>query len=131
MTLPCLYSLVPLAALKVLLVCFERQLGPFWYRLSLQVREMASRKVGVLAYWDFIDFIVRTRIPLFVLLRPFIQCKVRERECIGVFAQLIFSPQTEYQNLWYRTSSWRSYLFCFLSHFVMIVIINGYDRVII
>uniref|UniRef100_UPI00358FE682 protein unc-80 homolog n=1 Tax=Myxine glutinosa TaxID=7769 RepID=UPI00358FE682 len=63
-------------ALKVLLVCFERQLGPFWYRLSLHVREMASRKVGVLAYWDFIDFIVRTRIPLFVLLRPFIQCKL-------------------------------------------------------
>jgi len=32
--------------------------------------------VGGLALWDFLDFIVRTRIPIFVLLRPFIQCKL-------------------------------------------------------
>ncbi|XP_034034433.1 protein unc-80 homolog isoform X6 [Thalassophryne amazonica] len=63
-------------ALKVVLVCFERSLGNQWYRLSLQVKEMAVRKVGGLAFWDFIDFIVRTRIPIFVLLRPFIQCKL-------------------------------------------------------
>lgn len=63
-------------ALKVVLVCFERQLGNHWYKLSLQVKEMALRKVGGLAFWDFIDFIVRTRIPIFILLRPFIQCKV-------------------------------------------------------
>ncbi|XP_059906860.1 protein unc-80 homolog isoform X1 [Gadus macrocephalus] len=63
-------------ALKVVVVCFERALGGHWYRLSLQVKEMALRKVGGLAFWDFIDFIVRTRIPIFVLLRPFIQCKL-------------------------------------------------------
>uniref|UniRef100_A0AAV2LCH5 Protein UNC80 C-terminal domain-containing protein n=1 Tax=Knipowitschia caucasica TaxID=637954 RepID=A0AAV2LCH5_KNICA len=63
-------------ALKVVLVCFERSLGNQWYRLSLQVKDMALRKVGGLAFWDFIDFIVRTRIPIFVLLRPFIQCKL-------------------------------------------------------
>lgn len=73
-------ALLPLSrpeALKVILVCFERQLGSQWYWLSLQVKEMALRKVGGLALWDFLDFIVRTRIPIFVLLRPFIQCKVR------------------------------------------------------
>ncbi len=63
-------------ALKVVLVCFERHLGNQWYKLNLQVKEMALRKVGGLAFWDFIDFIVRTRIPIFILLRPFIQCKV-------------------------------------------------------
>ncbi|XP_073409381.1 protein unc-80 homolog [Dendrobates tinctorius] len=63
-------------ALKVILVCFERQLGCEWYQLSLQVKEMALRKVGGLALWDFLDFVVRTRIPIFVLLRPFIQCKL-------------------------------------------------------
>ncbi|GCB69332.1 hypothetical protein scyTo_0001037 [Scyliorhinus torazame] len=63
-------------ALKVILVCFEHHLGSQWYKLSLQVKEMALRKVGGLAMWDFIDFIVRTRIPIFVLLRPFIQCKL-------------------------------------------------------
>lgn len=68
--------LIVVTALKVVLVCFERALGNQWYRLSLQVKEMALRKVGGLAFWDFIDFIVRTRIPIFVLLRPFIQCKV-------------------------------------------------------
>lgn len=66
-------------ALKVVLVCFERSLGNQWYRLSLQVKEMALRKVGGLAFWDFIDFIVRARIPIFVLLRPFIQCKVKHQ----------------------------------------------------
>ncbi|KAB1279138.1 Protein unc-80-like protein [Camelus dromedarius] len=70
----CLFSWYE--ALKVILVCFERQLGSQWYWLSLQVKEMALRKVGGLALWDFLDFIVRTRIPIFVLLRPFIQCKV-------------------------------------------------------
>lgn len=60
----------------MVLVCFERQLGSQWYQLSLQVKDMALRKVGGMAFWDFIDFIVRTRIPIFVLLRPFIQCKV-------------------------------------------------------
>lgn len=69
---------LPSPALKVVLVCFERSLGNQWYRLSLQVKEMALRKVGGLAFWDFIDFIVRTRIPIFVLLRPFIQCKVKD-----------------------------------------------------
>ena len=74
--LTCVFSST---ALKVVLVCFERSLGNQWYRLSLQVKEMALRKVGGLAFWDFIDFIVRTRIPIFVLLRPFIQCKVKTR----------------------------------------------------
>ncbi|XP_030264919.1 protein unc-80 homolog [Sparus aurata] len=63
-------------ALNVVLICFERSFGNQWYRLSLQMKEMALRKVGSLAFWDFIDFIVRTRIPIFVLLRPFIQCKL-------------------------------------------------------
>lgn len=73
-----LHGLALFVALKVVLVCFERQLGNQWYRLSLQVKEMALRKVGGLAFWDFIDFIVRTRIPIFMLLRPFVQCKVRK-----------------------------------------------------
>lgn len=71
------------AALKVILVCFERQLDSQWYWLSLQVKEMALRKVGGLALWDFLDFIVRTRIPIFVLLRPFIQCKVSQPLAAG------------------------------------------------
>lgn len=75
-------------ALKVILVCFERQLGSQWYWLSLQVKEMALRKVGGLALWDFLDFIVRTRIPIFVLLRPFIQCKV----CCGLLRPEVTSP---------------------------------------
>lgn len=79
LSLPPLIRFLLLAALKVVLVCFERSLGNQWYRLSLQVKEMALRKVGGLAFWDFIDFIVRTRIPIFVLLRPFIQCKVSKR----------------------------------------------------
>lgn len=81
--------LLVLAALKVVLVCFERSLGNQWYRLSLQVKEMALRKVGGLAFWDFIDFIVRTRIPIFVLLRPFIQCKVSQPAALAALCGLL------------------------------------------
>lgn len=81
--------LLVLAALKVVLVCFERSLGNQWYRLSLQVKEMALRKVGGLAFWDFIDFIVRTRIPIFVLLRPFIQCKVSRPVALATLCGLL------------------------------------------
>lgn len=83
--------LCPSAALKVVLVCFERSLGNQWYRLSLQVKEMALRKVGGLAFWDFIDFIVRTRIPIFVLLRPFIQCKVNNQRISCSTACVLFN----------------------------------------
>lgn len=61
-------------ALKVILVCFERQLGSQWYWLSLQVKEMALRKVGGLALWDFLDFIVRTRIPILCSCALSVQC---------------------------------------------------------
>ncbi|KAG5214016.1 hypothetical protein JEQ12_009802 [Ovis aries] len=83
-------------ALKVILVCFERQLGSQWYWLSLQVKEMALRKVGGLALWDFLDFIVRTRIPIFVLLRPFIQCKVRY---VLLLWELLAQPAENHEEL--------------------------------
>lgn len=90
------------AALKVVLVCFERSLGNQWYRLSLQVKEMALRKVGGLAFWDFIDFIVRTRIPIFVLLRPFIQCKVKEWSfvCVSFSLPSAFHLSPLHARLW-------------------------------
>lgn len=92
-------------ALKVILVCFERQLDSQWYWLSLQVKEMALRKVGGLALWDFLDFIVRTRIPIFVLLRPFIQCKVTVALAPDISlpegkTALIPQLRTEEQHFW-------------------------------
>ncbi|XP_017600870.1 PREDICTED: protein unc-80 homolog [Corvus brachyrhynchos] len=92
-------------ALKVILVCFERQLDSQWYWLSLQVKEMALRKVGGLALWDFLDFIVRTRIPIFVLLRPFIQCKVTVALAPDISlpeGKIALIPQlrTEEQHFW-------------------------------
>lgn len=92
-------------ALKVILVCFERQLDSQWYWLSLQVKEMALRKVGGLALWDFLDFIVRTRIPIFVLLRPFIQCKVTDALAPDLAlpeGNIALVPQlgTEEQHFW-------------------------------
>ena len=93
-------------ALKVILVCFERQLGSQWYWLSLQVKEMALRKVGGLALWDFLDFIVRTRIPIFVLLRPFIQCKVR---CVFSFEKPHACAAIQVKAGSQRQCSWACY----------------------
>ncbi|KAB1279140.1 Protein unc-80-like protein [Camelus dromedarius] len=97
----CLFSWYE--ALKVILVCFERQLGSQWYWLSLQVKEMALRKVGGLALWDFLDFIVRTRIPIFVLLRPFIQCKIS----FGLSILLAYQGKTSISTVGTSTSAYR------------------------
>ncbi|KAF2352742.1 hypothetical protein FHG87_016501 [Trinorchestia longiramus] len=63
--------------LKVMLVCFEKQLSNDWLRILHCLRDLDSRGQVGHAFWDFLDFTATYRTPLFLLMRPFILCKLK------------------------------------------------------
>ncbi|XP_071534011.1 protein unc-80 homolog isoform X8 [Panulirus ornatus] len=63
--------------LKVMMVCFEKQLSQDWHRILHCLRDMDTRGEGGLALWDFLDFVVSFRTPLFIQMRPFILTKLK------------------------------------------------------
>ncbi|KFM72578.1 Protein unc-80-like protein, partial [Stegodyphus mimosarum] len=67
--------------LKILIVCFEKQLGNDWHRIACCIRELGNRMQGGLGLWNFIDFTVTHRTPLYVLLYPMIKCKMLKTIC--------------------------------------------------
>ncbi|GIY67759.1 hypothetical protein CDAR_36052 [Caerostris darwini] len=67
--------------LKVLMVCFEKQLGNDWYRIACCIRELGNRMQGGMGLWNFIDFTVTHRTPLYILLYPMIKCKMLNTIC--------------------------------------------------
>ena len=50
--------LIASAGLKILIVCYERQLSADWHRIARCIRELGSRLYGGLALWNFLDFLV-------------------------------------------------------------------------
>ncbi|CAN7996224.1 unnamed protein product, partial [Ixodes hexagonus] len=69
------------AGLKILIVCYERQLVGDWHRIARCIRELGNRLQGGLALWSFLDFVVTHRTPLFVLLFPLIKYKILQTIC--------------------------------------------------
>ncbi|XP_064455968.1 protein unc-80 homolog isoform X2 [Ornithodoros turicata] len=67
--------------LKILIVCYERQLISDWHRIARCIRELGNRLQGGLALWSFLDFVVTHRTPLFVLLFPLIKYKILQTIC--------------------------------------------------
>ncbi|XP_054724860.1 protein unc-80 homolog [Uloborus diversus] len=67
--------------LKILIVCFEKQLGNDWHRIACCIRELGNRMQGGLSLWNFIDFTVTHRTPLYILLYPMIKCKMLKIIC--------------------------------------------------
>ncbi|XP_037091037.1 protein unc-80 homolog [Pollicipes pollicipes] len=68
---PSIYSVA--LGLKILLICFEKNLAMDWHRVARTVQELGSQGCGGLALWDFLDFVVTYPTPVFVLLLPFIR----------------------------------------------------------
>ena len=73
--------LIGFLGLKILMVCYERLLAGEWNKIARCVREMCSRNTGGITMWNFLDFVVSFRTPLFVLLMPMIRCKILQRIC--------------------------------------------------
>ncbi|KAL3209052.1 hypothetical protein MRX96_009567 [Rhipicephalus microplus] len=67
--------------LKILIVCYERQLVGDWHRIARCIRELGNRLQGGLALWSFLDFVVTHRTPLYVLLFPLIKYKILQTIC--------------------------------------------------
>ena len=67
--------------LKILMVCFERQLNTEWYRIARSIRELGAKMQGGVTLWNFLDFVVTHRTPLFLLLFPVIRCKYLLKIC--------------------------------------------------
>lgn len=72
---------IGLLGLKIMIVCFERQLSNDWYRIARCIRENANKNLKGVTFWNFIDFVVTHRTPLFVLLLPLIRYKLLQKIC--------------------------------------------------
>ncbi|XP_046393341.1 protein unc-80 homolog [Ischnura elegans] len=67
---------VSFLALKIIMVCFESELVLDWPRISRTIKELGRRNECGGVFWNFIDFVVTQRCPLFILLMPFIMQKL-------------------------------------------------------
>lgn len=57
-------------------VCFEGELVTDWSRIARTMRELGKRNEATTYLWDFLDFVVTHRTPLFILMQPLIFQKV-------------------------------------------------------
>ncbi|KAL9964279.1 hypothetical protein ACROYT_G027897 [Oculina patagonica] len=62
--------------LKVLMVCFEDRLATEWYRIYQAMETVVDGQIGNVGFWDFMNFCVSYRTPLFLLIMPLIRTKV-------------------------------------------------------
>ncbi|XP_022249198.1 protein unc-80 homolog isoform X2 [Limulus polyphemus] len=67
--------------LKVMIVCFEHELAGEWYKIARCIRELGNKLFGGLALWNFLDFVVTHRTPLFILLYPLIKYRILQTIC--------------------------------------------------
>ncbi|XP_049834730.1 protein unc-80 homolog isoform X4 [Schistocerca gregaria] len=69
---------VAFLALKIMIICFESELVTDWIRIARTIREIGQNNEGGLIFWNFLDFVVTQRTPLFILLLPFLHQKVNQ-----------------------------------------------------
>ncbi|XP_065170367.1 protein unc-80 homolog isoform X8 [Atheta coriaria] len=69
---------VAFLALKVMTICFEGELITDWSRIARAMRELGKRNEAASFLWDFLDFVVTHRTPLFILMQPFIFQKLAQ-----------------------------------------------------
>ncbi|XP_071444564.1 protein unc-80 homolog isoform X1 [Hetaerina americana] len=67
---------VSFLALKIIMVCFESELVLDWPRVTRTIKELGRCNDCAGVFWNFIDFVVTQRCPLFILLVPFIMQKL-------------------------------------------------------
>ncbi|XP_066154738.1 protein unc-80 homolog isoform X3 [Euwallacea fornicatus] len=69
---------VSFLALKMIAICFEEHLMPDWMKISRTMRELGKRNEAANHLWDFLDFVVTHRTPLYILMQPFIFLKLAQ-----------------------------------------------------
>lgn len=63
-------------ALKMMVICFQEELRFDWLKVTFAMKSLGRRNEAANSLWDFMEFIVTYRTPLFILMRPFIWQKV-------------------------------------------------------
>jgi hypothetical protein len=76
--------IVFVTALKIMIICFEGELVADWPFIARTIGDLGKRNEAGSIWWNFIDFVVSQRIPLFVLLQPFILSKVSSSNFLNV-----------------------------------------------
>ncbi|GLV31802.1 uncoordinated 80 [Carabus blaptoides fortunei] len=69
---------VSFLALKIMTVCFESDLITDWPRIARTMRELGKRNEAANYLWDFLEFVVTQRTPLYILMQPFIFQKLTQ-----------------------------------------------------
>ncbi|KYB29509.1 Protein unc-80 homolog-like Protein [Tribolium castaneum] len=69
---------VSFLALKIMMICFEGELITVWTKIARTMRELGKRNEAATFLWDFLDFVVTHRTPLFILMQPFIFQKLAQ-----------------------------------------------------
>ncbi|CAH0559503.1 unnamed protein product [Brassicogethes aeneus] len=69
---------VAFLALKIMTICFEGELMTDWSRIARTMRELGKRNEAASFLWDFLDFVVTHRTPLFIMMQPFIFQKLAQ-----------------------------------------------------
>lgn len=76
----CLHQ-IGFLGLKIVMICFDRLLSGEYHRIARCIREMVNRNAGGITLWNFMDYVVTHRSPLFLLLMPMIRFKLLNRNC--------------------------------------------------
>ncbi|XP_030758641.1 protein unc-80 homolog isoform X4 [Sitophilus oryzae] len=69
---------VSFLALKMIAICFEEHLINDWIKIGRTMRELGKRNEAATFLWDFLDFVVTHRTPLYILMQPFIFLKLAQ-----------------------------------------------------
>lgn len=69
---------ISVLALKIMAICFEGELVRDWLKISRTMRELGKRNEATTYLWDFLEFVVTHRTPLFILMQPLIFQKVKK-----------------------------------------------------
>ncbi|CAH1135888.1 unnamed protein product [Ceutorhynchus assimilis] len=69
---------VSFLALKMIAICFEEHLIHDWMKIGRTMRELGKRNEAATFLWDFLDFVVTHRTPLYILMQPFIFLKLAQ-----------------------------------------------------
>lgn len=64
-------------ALRILCICFETRLANEWPKIVRVMRDLGRRNEAAPDLWNFLEFVVTHRTPLYIVLMPFILHKVR------------------------------------------------------
>ncbi|KAH1025785.1 hypothetical protein HUJ05_010443 [Dendroctonus ponderosae] len=78
-------------ALKMITICFEEYLINDWIKISRFMRLLGTKNEANRFLWDFLEFVVTHRTPLYILMQPFI------------FLKLANPPISEYERNVHQT----------------------------